>query len=132
MKARVLLLAALAAITVSACMHPLPGRRQIVQDGQPGIGYKLVMRKVDPNYLMAVDRTSCQVAPDRYRQVREGQRVLCDWKTSGLFAGSRAGDGGAPAAAPGDRAAQREQVLGRGATRPDVHRRGAGRRPGGQ
>jgi hypothetical protein len=86
MGVRPLLLATLAVLTLTACMQPLPGRRQIVQDGKPGIGYKMVMRKMDPNYLIAIDQTTCQVSPERYRQVRERQRVLCDWKAGPLFA----------------------------------------------
>jgi hypothetical protein len=40
----------------------------------------VVLEKRDPNLLVAADRTHCEVAPDRFGQVREGDRVFCHWR----------------------------------------------------
>jgi hypothetical protein len=130
---RVLLLAAVLSVTLTACM-PRPfssSRREIVRYGEAGVASKVVMRKMEPNYLIALDNTACEVSYERFRRVREGQRALCDWKRHSLVAGrqGRSADGAAAAPAAADRAADRERVLGAGTTRPTTQ--SAGRRPRG-
>jgi hypothetical protein len=122
----------LIALAASACATG--GRsRPLTEDGRTGLAMKTVASKVDPAYLVAMDRTTCTVSGERYRQVRVGQRVLCDWKAGAVFANPRAPavPGMAVPATAADRAGQRDRVPGAGAN-PTVppQRRGAVRPPG--
>jgi hypothetical protein len=79
---------ALATLLAGGCINPggrywNPGE----DGGRTGLASKVVMRKVAPNYLVAMDRTTCEVSADRFREVRTGQRVLCDWKSGRSVAG---------------------------------------------
>jgi hypothetical protein len=118
---RVLIVAAILSVTLSACVRPFSTRREIVRYGEAGVASKVVMRKMDPNYLIALDNTACEVSYDRYRRVREGQRALCDWKRGSAMAGrqgSKAAEGAGAAPASASRSDERERVLGSGTTRP--------------
>lgn len=53
---------------------------------QPGswVGYKQVMEKRAPAYLIATDKSECTVSSDKYEDVLPGDRVLCTWKSTGV------------------------------------------------
>jgi hypothetical protein len=56
-------------------------------DGRtPSLGWKVVMEKAPPAYLIAVDRMECTVSRDRFEKVSVGDRVLCAWRESGFVA----------------------------------------------
>jgi len=67
------------ALVLGACISPLRSDRYMPDDGRPGLATKVVARKVEPNYLVAVDQTTCEVSTERFRQVRVGQRAFCNW-----------------------------------------------------
>ena len=46
---------------------------------------KIVDAKQDPATLVASDRSECVVTAERYRDVKVGDKVICDWR-----AGTRA------------------------------------------
>lgn len=71
----------LALLLLSAC----------IRSGDPyrtspaaGIGWKVVMDKRPPAYLVAVDGTECTVSAERFQQVNPGDRVLCAWRREGM------------------------------------------------
>ncbi len=43
------------------------------------VGWKTVMRKVEPAYLIAVDRSQCTVSPERFAKAEEGKGFFCAW-----------------------------------------------------
>jgi hypothetical protein len=82
MKHRLLLLffVLLSVILLSGCMQRLGVRRPSPSpDSSSKVGFKVVVDKREPTYLVAADRTSCTVSADRFRKVRVGSRVLCAW-----------------------------------------------------
>jgi hypothetical protein len=84
---RVCLACAAASVIVTGCAPVLGGTDP--RDGsRTGMGWKTVARKVEPNYLVAVDQTSCTVSSTRFDQIREGQRVLCNWRTNSPVSGA--------------------------------------------
>jgi hypothetical protein len=86
---RVALVCAAVSLMVTGCAPVLGGGSELRDGGRTGLGWKTVARKVEPNYLVAVDQTSCTVSSARFAEVREGQRVLCNWRTnSPVSAGS--------------------------------------------
>lgn len=48
--------------------------------GRTETGWKMVMQKVPPAYLVAVDRSECTVSAERYEKTREGDNVFCVWR----------------------------------------------------
>lgn len=66
-----------AALALTACSNPYmqgPERRQAANS------VKLVDAKRPPATLVAVDRSICLVTVDRYRNVRVGDAVYCNWR----------------------------------------------------
>jgi hypothetical protein len=43
------------------------------------IGWKTVMRKMDPVYLIAVDGSQCTVTEEKFKKAKEGERFFCAW-----------------------------------------------------
>jgi hypothetical protein len=70
------------AMTLAGCALAPLGSRNAADQGRTGLGWKTVARKVEPAYLVATDQTSCTVSSERFRDVRVGQRVLCNWQDS--------------------------------------------------
>ncbi len=78
---RHLLVALALAFLVSACATlPFGGRK----DSRNGVGWKQVMEKIAPSYLIAVDRTECTVTAERFAEVAPGDNVFCVWRVQGL------------------------------------------------
>jgi hypothetical protein len=66
-------------LLVTSCLSlPIPGRGP----GSSGetLTWKVIVEKREPNILIALDRTYCEVAPDRFDKVEEGERVFCHWR----------------------------------------------------
>jgi hypothetical protein len=80
-------------VIVTGCAPTLGEGSDLRDSGRTGMGWKTVARKVEPNYLVATDQTSCTVSFVRFAEVREGQRVLCNWRRN-----SSGSAGPAPAA----------------------------------
>lgn len=79
-KSELLLVAAV--LIVSGCATINSNR-----DGtNPAIGWKVVMEKSAPAYLIAVDRSECTVPTDRFERVAIGDRVFCAWRRTGSIA----------------------------------------------
>jgi hypothetical protein len=78
---RVALMCGAVSVIVTGCV-PAFGGGSGLRDTRTGLGWKTVARKVEPNYLVAVDQTSCTVSSARFAEIREGQRVLCNWLTN--------------------------------------------------
>lgn len=57
----------------------------------PVLGWKVVMQKSEPTYLLAGDGTECTVPQDRYDRTHVGDRVFCAWRRSGGMSGSAGG-----------------------------------------
>ncbi|MEX2526749.1 MAG: hypothetical protein WEA09_03865 [Gemmatimonadota bacterium] len=77
---RVVLMAGLVSpIFLVACLSiPIPGRSS---DGEAStLGWEVVAQKQEPNLLFSADRRRCEVDPDRFQEIRQGQRVLCRWR----------------------------------------------------
>lgn len=53
-------------------------------EGATVIGWKTVMQKVSPAYLIAVDRSQCTVSTDRFSKAKEGESFLCAWSRSAV------------------------------------------------
>lgn len=70
-------------LVLSACITPMRPHQHTPDDVRQGLATKVVARKVEPNYLVAVDQTACEVSAERFRQVRVGQRAFCDWRSGG-------------------------------------------------
>jgi hypothetical protein len=41
---------------------------------------KRVTGKAEPATLVAADRTTCTVTPQRFRDTKVGNKALCDWR----------------------------------------------------
>lgn len=66
-------------LVVSSCISiPIPGRGS--ETSGETVSWKAVVEKRGPNLLIAVDRTYCEVAQDRFDEVDVGERVLCHWR----------------------------------------------------
>src|SRR5690606_1692345 len=52
--------------------------------GRTETGWKMVMEKVPPAYLVAVDRSECTVSAERYEKTREGDNVFCVWRVPSI------------------------------------------------
>ncbi|MGH7444661.1 MAG: hypothetical protein ACREKM_07280 [Longimicrobiales bacterium] len=74
----------LALIMTTGCAY-LGGRQN--DDGRGGIGWKMVMEKLPPSYLIAVDRSECTVTAKRYSEVEVGEQAFCAWGTPGVAQG---------------------------------------------
>jgi len=53
-------------------------------EGTTVLGWKTVMQKVSPAYLIAVDRSQCTVSADRFSKAKEGESFLCAWSRSAV------------------------------------------------
>lgn len=72
-------IAVAALLGATACVSlPLPGRD--AGDSGETVGWKLVVEKREPNLLVAVDRTYCEVTRERFEETEEGERVFCHWR----------------------------------------------------
>ncbi len=59
--------------------------------GRTETGWKMVMEKVPPAYLVAVDRSECTVSETRFAKIREGDNVLCAWRVGSIATDPRRG-----------------------------------------
>jgi hypothetical protein len=75
-----LVLLLLALLLLSGCIRSGDSYRR---SPAAGVGWKVVMDKRPPAYLVAVDGTECTVSAERFRQVDPGDRVLCAWRREG-------------------------------------------------
>lgn len=48
------------------------------------VGWKMVMEKVPPAYLVALDRSECVVTEKRWKKIDEGDQVFCAWHRTHL------------------------------------------------
>lgn len=65
-------------LLTSCASVPVPDR---LSGGRGGsLGWKTVVEKREPGYVIAADRTTCEVSQDRYRKAREGNRFFCHWR----------------------------------------------------
>lgn len=64
------------ALVVAGCAT-LGGRGG--EDGGGGVGWKMVMEKVPPSYVIAVDRSECTVSAERYAEIEVGKQAFCAW-----------------------------------------------------
>lgn len=55
------------------------------------VGWKTVMQKVPPAYLIAVDRSQCTVTAERYEKAKEGDSFFCAWSRSAVATGPQGG-----------------------------------------
>lgn len=55
------------------------------------VGWKTVMQKVAPAYLIAVDRSQCTVTAERYEKAKEGDSFFCAWSRSAVAKGPQGG-----------------------------------------
>lgn len=85
----------------------------------PYVGWKQVMRKVPPVYLVATDRTQCTVTDEKYRKVKEGDVVFCTWSAAAM---ARTGGDGwrTDRTGPPGRSAPRSATGGDGPAPPTV------------
>jgi hypothetical protein len=65
-------------VQVSCVSLPLPNRLSGGPD--QAVGWKLVVDKREPNFLLASDRTECEVTRERFDGVKEGESVFCQWR----------------------------------------------------
>jgi hypothetical protein len=66
-------------LLVTSCLSlPVPGRDS-ASSGEV-LAWKVIVDKRETNLLIALDRTYCEVAPDRFDKVEEGERVFCHWR----------------------------------------------------
>lgn len=71
-----------AVLGLGACIAlPMGGGRDAT--GSEGkVGWKTVAEKREPNIVVAVDRSYCEVTRERFEETEEGERVLCHWRSS--------------------------------------------------
>lgn len=50
------------------------------REGAPAMSRKVVVRKQEPNILVAADRTWCEADPKKFRSAKVGDKVWCVWK----------------------------------------------------
>lgn len=69
------------AVPVSGCPNVVAG---LVGDsvGVP-LHAKVISSKVEPNVVIAVDGTICEVTKGRWEQARVGREILCSWSDGG-------------------------------------------------
>ena len=48
------------------------------------VGWKQVMEKREPVYLIAIDRTECTVTKEKFAQIKPGDSVFCAWRVSSV------------------------------------------------
>lgn len=66
---------ALACILTAGCFI-FPGSRR----NADGLGWKAVMEKREPVYLIAIDGTECTVSSERWAQAKPGRQFFCHWQ----------------------------------------------------
>jgi hypothetical protein len=87
MRNRLAIIAATALLT-TGCVNALAGAI-----GE-SIGYpmddKTVSSKMEPNVLVAVDGSWCEVSNERWEKAKEGDFVLCKWQAKSAASSSTA------------------------------------------
>ncbi|HUP90366.1 MAG TPA: hypothetical protein VM100_13500 [Longimicrobiales bacterium] len=59
---------------------PSPGSGGDNGGSNAAFSRKRVVEKVDPNILIAVDRTTCEVGVNKYKNTKVSDNVWCMWK----------------------------------------------------
>jgi hypothetical protein len=57
-----------------------PAGQPATASSTPNMSLKRVTGKAEPATLVAVDRTTCTVTPQRFRDTKIGDKALCDWR----------------------------------------------------
>lgn len=65
----------LALLAVGCASLPWGGR----ENRGDAVGWKMVVEKAPPSYLVALDRSECVVTEKRWKKIAEGDQVFCAW-----------------------------------------------------
>jgi hypothetical protein len=63
-------------LLLGACSSPFSQGRQST------VGWKQVLEKREPVYLIAVDLSECTVTKERYAKINPGDNVFCNWRAT--------------------------------------------------
>lgn len=66
--------------TPAAAALPTPTGQPASAKSTPNASIKRVSGKEEPATLIAADRSSCTVTPNRFRNTKVGDSALCDWR----------------------------------------------------